>query len=128
MFTSTIIIEGRLVEYPTVLENLTEIVVLTNRRRPNDAGECTSTDTRYVVKTFKTPASKAGEQLHKGDQVIVAGSIVTDTWADKDSQQNRYRRVVLADAIGTPSDPLEQGSQRPLPVTAAPMDGRTSEL
>jgi single-stranded DNA-binding protein len=102
MFTSTITIEGRLAEDPTVLDNLTEIVVLTNRRKPNDAGEWTTTDTtRYVVKAFKTLATKAGEQLHKGDQVIVAGSIVTETWTDKDTQQNRYRQVVLADAIGT---------------------------
>jgi len=101
MFTSTLTIEGRLAEDPTVLENLTEIVVLTNRRKPNDAGEWTNTDTtRYVVKAFKTLGTKAGEQLHKGDQVIVAGSIITETWADNDTNQNRYRQTVLADAIG----------------------------
>jgi len=71
MFTSTLTIEGRLAEAPTVLENLTEIVVLTNRRKPNDAGEWTNTDTtRYVARAFKTLGSKAGEQLRKGDQVI----------------------------------------------------------
>lgn len=36
MFTSTITIEGRLAEDPTVLENLTEIVVLINRIKPDD--------------------------------------------------------------------------------------------
>jgi single-stranded DNA-binding protein len=101
MFTSTITIEGRLAEEPTVLENLTEIVVLTNRRKPNDAGEWVNTDTtRYVAKAFKTLGARAGEQLHKGDQVIVAGSVVTETWTDNDTNQNRYRQTVLADAIG----------------------------
>jgi single-stranded DNA-binding protein len=102
MITSTITIEGRLAEDPTVLDNLTEIVVLTNRRKPDDTGEWVTTDTsRFVVKAFKTLGTKTGEQLHKGDQVIVAGSIVTDTWTDNDTNQNRYRQVILADAIGT---------------------------
>lgn len=57
--------------------------------------------TRYVVKAFKTLATKAGEQLHQGDQVIVAGSIVTETWTDNDTNQKRYSQTVLADAIGT---------------------------
>jgi single-stranded DNA-binding protein len=102
MITSTITLEGRLAEDPTVLENLTELVVLTNRRKPDEAGEWVNTDTsRFVVKAFKTLGTKAGEQLHKGDQVIVAGSIVTDTWKDNDTDQNRYRQTILADAIGT---------------------------
>lgn len=75
---------------------------LANRRKPNDAGEWVTTDTsRYTVKAFKTLATKAGEQLHKGDQVIVAGSIVTEQWTDNETNQNRYRQTVLADAIGT---------------------------
>jgi len=42
------------------------MVVLTNRRKPNDAGEGVNTDTtRYVVKAFKALGTKAGEQLHK---------------------------------------------------------------
>ena len=33
-------------------------------------------------------------------RAIIAGSIVTDTWTDTDSGQNRYKQVVLADAVG----------------------------
>lgn len=100
MFTSTITIEGRLAEDPTVLENLTEFVVLTNRRKADESGEWGNADTsRFTVKTFRTLATKTGEQLHKGDKVVVAGSIVTDTWPDKETQQNRYRQVMLADAV-----------------------------
>jgi len=68
MFTSQITIEGRLSDEPTVHESMTEFVVLTNRRSPNEAGEWTNTDTtRFTVKTFRTLATKAGEQLAKGD-------------------------------------------------------------
>lgn len=101
MFTSTITIEGRLADEPTVLENLTEFVVLTNRRKTDETGEWVTADTsRFTVKSFRTLGVKAGEQLHKGDQIIVAGSIVTDTWKDNDTDQNRHRQTLLADAIG----------------------------
>lgn len=99
MFTSTITIEGRLAEDANaVSENLTEFVVLTNRRSKDEAGEWSNTDTsRYVVKAFKSKAAKAAS-LKSGTQVIVGGSIVTDNW-EKDGT-NRYQQVVLADAIG----------------------------
>lgn len=100
MITSTITLQGRLAEDPNVMENVTELVVLTNRRAPNEAGEWVNTDTsRFVVKTFKGLKDKAA-LLAVGDQLIVVGSIVTDTWTDKDTGQNRYRQVVLADAVG----------------------------
>ena len=100
MFTSTIIINGGLAEDPTVLENLTEFVILSNRRKPDEAGEWTNTDTsRFTIKTFRRLATKAAD-LTKGDAVIIVGSIVTDTWTDTDSGQNRYKQVVLADAVG----------------------------
>lgn len=100
MFTSTITIEGRLAQDPTALESLTEFVVLTNRRRQDDAGEWGNTDTtRYTVKAFKALGGAAAD-LEKGDKVIVAGSIVTDSWEDRVSGQKRYKPVILADAIG----------------------------
>lgn len=100
MFTSTITIEGRLAEDPTTFDNMTELVVLTNRRGQDDTGEWVNTDTsRYTVKAFKTLAEKARD-LSTGDLVIVAGSITTNQWADRETGENRYRQIVLADAIG----------------------------
>lgn len=100
MFTSTITIEGRLAEdAKSVSDSLTELVVLTNRRGQDEAGEWGNTDTtRYVVKAFKGQAGKAAE-LKTGEQVLVAGSIVTDSWQSGDGT-NRYQQVVLANAIG----------------------------
>ncbi len=100
MFTSTITIEGRLAQDPTALESLTEFVVLTNRRGRDDSGEWENTDTtRYTVKAFKAIGVAAAD-LQKGEKVLVAGSIVTETWEDRESGQNRYKPVILADAIG----------------------------
>jgi single-stranded DNA-binding protein len=83
-----------------VLGNLTELVVLVNRRKQDDAGEWVNTDTsRFTVKTFRTIAEKAAEQLHKGDRILAIGSVVTDTWTDADTQQNRHKQFVLADAV-----------------------------
>lgn len=78
MFTSTITIEGRLADDPAALENLSTFVVLTNRRKPDGAGEWANTDTsRYTVKCFKTLTTKVGDQLYKGDQVLLADAIAT---------------------------------------------------
>ena len=100
MFTSTITIEGRLVQDPTALEALTEFVVLTNRRGRDDAGEWENTDTtRYTVKAFRS-LGEAAAGLEKGDKVVIAGSIVTDSWDDAETGQKRYKQVILADAIG----------------------------
>lgn len=100
MFTSTITIEGRLAEVPTPLQNLTEFVVLTNRRAQDEAGEWGNTDTtRYTVKAFKRLGDEAAA-LTTGDRVIVVGSIVTESWDDRETGQKRYKQVLLADAIG----------------------------
>lgn len=100
MFTNQITIEGRLVDDPIVFDNLTEFVILTNRRKQNDTGEWVNADTsRFTIKTFRTLASKAGEHLTKGDAVIVVGSIITDQWTDTQTGGNRYKQVVLADAV-----------------------------
>lgn len=101
MITSTITLQGNLAVDPNVMENVTELVIITNRRGRDEAtGEWVNTDkTRFVVKAFKGLKDKAA-LLAVGDQLIVAGSIVTDTWADKETGEARYRQVVLADAIG----------------------------
>lgn len=101
MFTSTITIEGRLAQAPQVFDNLTELVVLTNRRtQDSESGEWSNSDTtRYVVKTFKTLATRTRD-LESGDKVIVAGSIVTETWTDQTTHEPRHKQVLLADAVG----------------------------
>ncbi len=101
MFTSTITIEGRLAQDPQVFDNLIELVVLTNRRtQDSESGEWSNSDTtRYTVKTFKTLATRARD-LESGEKVIVAGSIVTETWTDQTTQEARYKQVLLADAVG----------------------------
>ena len=96
-----ITIEGRLAQAPQVFDNLTELVVLTNRRTQDpESGEWSNSDTtRYTVKTFKTLATRARD-LESGEKVIVAGSIVTETWTDQTTQEARYKQVLLADAVG----------------------------
>lgn len=100
MFTSIITIEGRLAEdAKAVSEHLTELVVLTNRRGQDETGEWANTDTtRYVVKAFKGQAGKAAG-LKTGELILVAGSVVTDSWQTQEGD-NRYQQVVLANAIG----------------------------
>jgi single-stranded DNA-binding protein len=38
--------------------------------------------------------------LGKGDRLIVVGTVVTDSWADKDSNETRYALKVLAQSVG----------------------------
>lgn len=100
MFTTTITIEGRLADDPTALGHVAEVIVLANRRGQDEAGEWHNTETtRFTVKTFKHLA-KQTLSLTKGEKILVAGSVVTDQWTDKDTGENQYKQIVLADAIG----------------------------
>lgn len=81
---------------PPFWKDATEFVALAKQRGQDEAGEWVNTNTtRYVVKTFKHLAKKARALLAKGDRVIVAISIVTDTWADKESGENRFKQIVI---------------------------------
>jgi single-stranded DNA-binding protein len=125
MFTSTITIEGRLAQAPQVFDNLTELVVLTNRRtQDTESGEWSNSDTtRYVAKTFKTLATRARD-LELGDKVIVAGSIVTrpgPTRPPRSPATSRSCSPTPSVAASRPSTGEGPQASSPRPLSRSPL-------
>jgi single-strand DNA-binding protein len=98
--------EGNLADDPQVRftptgSQITELTVLVNRRRQNDAGEWVDDEpTRHTCKAFRQLGENIADTLAKGDRVLVVGTVVTDTWNDKHTGDKRTRQAVLVDAIG----------------------------
>ena len=106
MLTTTTIFEGNLAADPELRftpngKQVVEFTVLVNSRRQNDAGEWEDREpTRHQIKAFGTLAENTAGSLQKGDRVIVAGNVTTDSWDDRDTGSKRTMQKVLADAVG----------------------------
>lgn len=106
MLHSAVTFEGNLAADPDLRftpagKPVLECTVLVNRRRQSEAGEWANEEpTRHQVKALETLAQNTAGSAAKGDRIIVAGTITTDTRADKDTGEKRTTQRVLADAIG----------------------------
>ncbi len=106
MLTTTVAFEGNLAADPEARftpkgVQLTELIVLVNERRQDEAGEWQDEEpTRHRVTCFGSVAINTADNLNKGDRVIVVGRQVTDSWTDKETKEKRTAPRVLADAVG----------------------------
>lgn len=57
------------------------------------------TPTRWQVRMTGRTAENAAN-LRKGDRLLVTGSVVTDSWAYKQTDEIRYTTRVLAQSVG----------------------------
>lgn len=111
-FNSIEVIKGRLAADPELRFTakkgtaVAEFIVLSNRRTLNeDTGEWEdASTTRDVCKAFGRLAENIAESLTTGTGVIVVGETQTETWTDKDSEENRYKDVVIVRAAGPDLD------------------------
>ena len=74
-----------------------DAVVLVNQGKDSDGSDRTPTR-RQVQITGRTAENAAN--LRKGDRLLVTGSVVTDSWADKTTGEVRYATRVLAQSVG----------------------------
>ena len=99
---STVTFEGNLAADVEVKENkaggvYVDAVVLVNQGRDSDGSD--RAPTRWQVRITGRTAENAAN-LRKGDRLLVTGSIVTDSWADKQTGEIRYATRVLAQSVG----------------------------
>ena len=99
---STVTFEGNLAADVEVKENKSggvylDAVVLVNQGKDGTGEERTPTrwQTRITGRTAENAAN-----LRKGDRLLVTGSVVTDSWADKQTGEVRYATRVLAQSVG----------------------------
>jgi single-strand DNA-binding protein len=98
---STVTFKGNLADDVTIKENrdggiYLDCVVLVNQ--PKDQGKDRPA-TRWAVRITGRTAENAAN-LKKGTGLLITGSIVTDSWTDKATGENRYAQRVLAQAVG----------------------------
>ena len=76
-------------------------VASTPRRFDQASEDWTDGETTFMdVTAWRQLAENAGDSLLKGSRVIVAGSVRTERWLDKESGDKRSRIVLDADDIG----------------------------
>lgn len=74
--------------------------VATNRMGAQDEQGARQVETEWIsVEAWEKLAELCGGYLGKGRRVRVSGSLRTDSWADKESGQQRYRTYVRADSV-----------------------------
>jgi single-stranded DNA-binding protein len=98
---STVTFEGNLAADVEVKENkaggvYVDAVVLVNGK---DSDGTDRTPTRWQVRITGRTAENAAN-LRKGDRLLVTGSVVTDSWTDKQTREIRYATRVLAQSVG----------------------------
>ncbi len=99
---STVTFEGNLAADVEVKENKSggvylDAVVLVNQGKDSDGTD--RTPTRWQVRITGRTAENAAN-LRKGDRLLVTGSVVTDSWTDKQTGEIRYATRVLAQSVG----------------------------
>ncbi|MGH3465985.1 MAG: single-stranded DNA-binding protein [Kribbellaceae bacterium] len=83
-------------------KQLVRFPVLVNRRRRNpDTDEWEDDEpTRHACTAFGSLGEHIADSLGKGDRVLIVGSVITDSWNDKDTGDKRTAQRVLVDAAG----------------------------
>ncbi len=99
---STVTFEGNLAADVEVKENkaggvYVDAVVLVNQGKDTDGSD--RTPTRWQVRITGRTAENAAN-LRTGARLLVVGSVVTDSWADKTTGEVRYATRVLAQTVG----------------------------
>jgi single-strand DNA-binding protein len=93
-----------------------DAVVLVNQAKESDGAD--RTPTRWQVRITGRTAENAAS-LRKGTRLLVTGSVVTDSWADKTTGEVRYATRVLAQSVGVSltRSPTSNSASSPRPTT-----------
>lgn len=103
---STIAFAGNLAAEPEIRftpsgAQVAKFTVIENRRRKTEDGKGweDAEPNAFRVQAWDSLAVNIAESVHKGDRVMVEGSVVTDRWTDKDSNQERTAQHIRADEV-----------------------------
>ncbi|MFT8395939.1 single-stranded DNA-binding protein [Propionibacterium sp.] len=76
------------------------LTVIENRRRRGEDGQWQDAEPNvFRVQVWGSAAQNVAESVGKGDRVHVTGSVATDRWQDKESQEDRTAQYVKADEV-----------------------------
>ncbi len=81
-------------------KQVAQLVVIENRRRPTDEGGWEDAEPNtFRVEVWGRLVENIVESCHKGDRLVVIGTIVTDRWEDRESGDTRSAQRVRADEV-----------------------------
>lgn len=82
-------------------KKVAQLVIIENRRRPTDNGGWEDAEPNtFRVEVWGQTVENLAESCHKGDRLVVVGTIVTDRWEDKESGESRSMQRIRADEVG----------------------------
>lgn len=82
-------------------KQVAQLVIMENRRRPTDNGGWEDAEPNtFRVEVWGQTVENLAESCHKGDRLVVVGTIVTDRWEDKESGESRSMQRIRADEVG----------------------------
>lgn len=103
---STITFAGNLAKDPELRftpsgAQVATFTVLENRRRRTEDGKGweDAEPNAFRVQAWNSLAVNIGESVHKGDRVMVEGTIVTDRWTDKETGKERTSQHLRAEEV-----------------------------
>ena len=103
--TTTVTFAGNLVADPELRftpsgKPVAEVRVLVNRRTRNDAGDYVDAEpTAWPCTIWGSAAENVADSLIKGDRVLLARRVETDTWIDRESEDERTKPVVVVEVV-----------------------------
>lgn len=102
---NTVMLAGRLTRDPELkyLSNGTAVcscaLAVSRKYKAKDSKD-TREETVFVdFEAWRQVAEWMGDRLHKGDPVLVSGSLKSDQWEDRQTGQKRSRIMVRADRV-----------------------------
>lgn len=81
----------------------------------NDNGERTYETNWTKVEVWDRLAEQCNTYLHKGRRVLIAGSLRTETWQDRETGQKRSKTFVRADSVMFLDAPRSDGMDQDMP-------------
>jgi len=99
-----VILVGNLGSTPTINYSakgvaVTNFRLATHETRKNAEGESKDHTEWHSVVAFGRTAESCVQYLKKGRQVLVDGTIRTNSWTDKDDNTTKYRSEVIASRV-----------------------------
>lgn len=131
MLTTTIVLEGNAAtdvrSHRTKQgRSLAEVVVLVNQPTTDHSRGQDAEPSRHRVVAFGTLADNLSVSISKGDRVLVAGRMITDTWVDTATDQKHSTIKVLAYAAG-PSLRFTAATPTPPPRSPSAESGQNGD-
>lgn len=131
--TNTVIIAARLgrdpeLKYTSGGMAYCKIAAAHSERSKDASGEWKEKPVWLDVTVWRDEAERAGQNLHKGDAVMIEGRLTQSEWEDKQTGQKRVKLEISAQRVTPLTWPARDGEQAPRERAAAPQQAPEDDV